>query len=394
MSLPTGSRGEERAPLPRSGPLYRRIKERIRVDLLAARGEGTVERLPPERELEARYGVSRPTIRKALDELTGEGLLHRSPGSGSFILPRPPDPRALSQNGTRRLGYVAPIPGHELTQRSLRGIEQAARRRDYRVIFGNAGSCVADEQAAVHDLLAAGICGLVVSPVTRRREEAGDDYLCREELSVPVVLIDTARPEHRHPKVLFDNWRAAYEVTRWLFEQGHRRIGLLSYYEQWLHPTLATRLRGYQDAVRDLGVGPDPFLVRRIDPHRRRQNVHEFLAEWLASPAPPTAVMAAEDHSAMDAVEQLLALGIRVPQEIQVVGWDNLDVARRFRPHFPTTNPDFVRMGELACDLLLRAVEQDDRTPWAYLLEVPLLTQRGGRRAPLPARELAAHRGG
>src|SRR5438105_13632653 len=89
------------------GPLYRRVKERIRSDLMEA--TGGLERLPAERELEARYGVSRPTIRKALGELTAEGLLHRSPGSGSFVLPRRPAAGPPVLNGARRIGYAAPI---------------------------------------------------------------------------------------------------------------------------------------------------------------------------------------------------------------------------------------------------------------------------------------------
>ncbi len=372
-------------------PLYLRIKERIRADLVEPRPEDVVARLPAERELQARYGVSRPTISKALGALATEGLLHRAPGSGSFVLPRLPGQGNGASNGApRRIGYVAPIPGHELTQRSLRGIEQAARRQEYRVIFGNAGASVADERAAVEELVAAGARGLVISPLTRTVAELADDYLRGAELPVAVVLIDTVLPEHPHAKVLFDNCRAAHEMTCWLFRRGHRRIGILSCDERWRHPTLAPRLEGHLAALREIGLPADPRLVRRYHPgYATEQTLPPILDEWLALPKPPTAIIATEDTCAMEVIEQLLARGVRVPEEVLVAGWDHRDSARRFRPHFPTSNPDFVRMGEIACDLLVRAVETGESEPLVYMLEVPLLMQRG-HHAPAPVTQVAA----
>jgi DNA-binding LacI/PurR family transcriptional regulator len=365
-------------PVATASPLYKRIKEQIRADLVGSQTNGELVRLPAERELQARYGVSRPTISKALAELAAEGLVARSPGSGSFLLPR----QGAAGAAARRIGYVAPIPGHELTQRSLRGIERTARRRGYRVIFGNAGLHLADEQAAVQDLIAAGVCGLVISPVTRSEAELADDYLRSEALGVPAMLIDTALPEHPHPKVLFDNWRAAYEMTRWLFRRGHRRIAVLFFTERLHHATLRPRCEGYQDALRDLEIVPDAELVGRYELDRLAEQLPSILEEWLGLPEPPTAILAAEDVCAMETIEALLLRGVRVPEQVQVVGFDHLEVARRFRPAFPTTNPDFVRMGEIACDLLLRAVETGEAPPEVYMLEVPLATHRHPAGAP------------
>jgi GntR family transcriptional regulator of arabinose operon len=367
--------------LGRTPPLYLRVKERIRAELVeVAYGNGPV-RLPAERHLQARYGVSRPTISKALGELAREGLLIKTPGSAPLVAPLPP-PSAWLRAG-RRIGYVAPIPGHELTQRSLRGIERAAQRRDYRVIFGNAGQSVESERAALEEMIAAGARGVIISPVTRMRAAAHDDYLLGENLPVPVILIDTGRPEHPHPQLRFDNRQVTYEITQRLLTAGLRRIALLTNREGWLHATLGARRQGYLDAHGDLGLSPDGDLIRQAYPLATERphdeipdDLEAILRDWWRRSEPPQAIIAPEDRCAMEVIDRLCGSGIPVPEAVHVVGFDCLDAARRFRPAFPTTGPDFSRMGELACETLIRCLETGEAPPAVQWLHVPFLPDR------------------
>jgi len=356
-------------------PLYQRVQERIREEILAAQAHDA--RLPTERELQARYQVSRPTISKALTALAAEGLLIKSQGRGSFLL-FPPESPGQTSTPPRRIGYVAPLTGEALVQRAFRGIDRAAHRRDYRVLMGSAGNSVAREQTAVHELVASGVRGLIIYPVPRRGAEAQRDYLRTEAPDIPLVLIDTCVPEQGHTQLIFDNRRAGYAMTHWLIGKGHSRIGLISYPEEIFHAPLAARLKGYRDALRDHGLPFDPALVRRFETaeHQRGPALAAIFDEWMSLAQPPDAVIASDDIVALEVNELLAARSVRVPEQMRVVGFDNREAARRYHPPFTTTNPDFERMGEMACDLLLDGIEAGELPSLIYVLDVPLLVRR------------------
>ena len=411
-----------------SGPLYQRIKEKIRADLLRAQqqqqggnqeGNGadaavgdaaeavSAARLPSERELQERYQVSRPTISKALAALAGEGFLVKEQRRGSFAVAASAatdrestdSVAAAASPGLRQIGYVAPVAGEELVQRAFNGIDRIAHRRGYRVLMGNAGNEVARERQCVGDLVASGALGLVIMPIPRREDEARGDYLRTESLDIPLVLIDTCVTEQGHTQVIFDNRRLGWAMTNHLLGEGHRRIAHMTYVETILHGPLQARREGYEAALRDTGLALDPTLIRAFDTsldHLQAQAA--ALEEWLSRPEPPTAIIAPDDFAAMEIIDLIEARGLRVPEDIRVTGFDNRSVARRFHPSFPTSSPDFERLGEIACDLLLDAIEATgDAAPRSYLLEAPLHirrveTRRGAAVGTAAAKEGFRHR--
>lgn len=354
-------------------PLYQRIQERIRAEYLVGSADENATRLPTERELQAHYGVSRPTISKALTALAAEGHIARAQGRGSFAVQKPYSSEDAAQ---RLIGCVAPLGDAPLVQRAFRGMDRVGHRKGYRVLLSSAGFSVDRERLAVEDFLAAGVRGLVIYPVARLQSELLDDYLIHDALPVPVVLIDTPIPEQRHTQVIFDNRRAGYAMTTWLLSRGYRRIALLTCDPALRHTPLIARQLGYRDALQDHGVRFDPRLVRGVEIRSEPPDLAEPLQEWFHSEAPPDAIIAPEDMVALDVVDMLASSGIRVPEDVRVVGFDNRDAARRHRPPLATTNPDFERMGEIACELLTDAIDGAPISDRTYVLDVPILTRR------------------
>jgi len=364
-------------------PLYLRIKDQLRTDILEARRTVPGGRLPTERELAARYQVSRPTVSKALSLLAAEGFLTRAQGRGSFRAAETPPP--LIEGPSRRIGYVAPISGNALVQRAFRGIDRVAHRRERLVLMGSAGFSVERERQSVCELIASGVQGLIIYPVPRTPEQAAADYL-RQELPVPLVLIDTCTPDQGHVQVVFDNHRAARCLVARLHARGHRRIALLTYASEALHEPLAARKRGYLDGLRDHGLPVDAALIRAYDsadPEALPRIVHHLVEQEVS------AVLAPEDTAAVELIEHLLATGVQVPDRITVVGFDNREVGRRYQPAFTTTNPDFERMGELACELLLEQIDSGQRPARTHVLEVPILVRRSVHQRVPGANDLA-----
>jgi DNA-binding LacI/PurR family transcriptional regulator len=361
-------------------PLYIQVKERLREDFHTERGNRAVGRLPSLNELQIQYRVSRPTISKALAALTAEGLLVKEDGRGTFALApegaRLAPPQDSSVGPSRlTIGYIAPLTGKELPQNAFRGIDRVGHRRDTQVLMASTRDNVENERAAAIEMIASGARGLIIYPTVRQGASQETDYLRHEDLGVPIVLIDTCTPMQGRAQVIFDNKRAGFQMTRWLIERGHRRIGVIFYTEEAHHPALDARFRGYQEAVTEAGLSWDEALVRRIPANDTYDGLEMALEGLLALPQPPTALIACHDPMAIEIIETLARHGVHVPDEIQVVGFDNTMVARRYQPAFATTSPDFEAMGEVACEMLLDAIQSGKLAPQTYLLPAPLLVR-------------------
>ena len=357
-------------------PLYLRVKERLRGDLRSAQISRGLVRAPTLDELQKQYQVSRPTISKALAALAAEGVLVKEPGRGMFALTAALDLDTLPLPARAAIGYIAPLYGAELAQQVFSGIDRVAHRRDFRVLMAGSGDSVARERAAALEMVAAGVCGLILYPTLRQGQQQEHDYLRTEDLGVPVVLLDTCVREQGHTQIIFDNKRAGAQITHWLLREGRRRIGFVLYTEEAHHPGLEARYQGYLGTLREHGLPVDLELVRRVNPGHLRAHLGPILDELLSMPEPPDAIIACNDIMAMDLIERLSDRGVRIPDDICVVGFDNSLASHRFKPAFVTTDPDFENLGVVACETLLDGLEAGNLPAQVYILPAPLFTRR------------------
>ncbi|MDR3708474.1 MAG: GntR family transcriptional regulator [Capsulimonadaceae bacterium] len=366
------------------------VKERIRSEILCFGAGISGTRIPSERDLQQRFGASRPTINRALTELAAEGLLVRAPGRRHYSIADHARAELPPRRDTSMIGYVAGDLssvsfGAQLGHRVFRGIHDMAARHNVRVLMGVSLENIASERAAVANLIESGASGLVIWPFPRTGREIEDDYLIRQDLGVPVVLLDNCTPSQGHTQIVFDNRRAGYDMASWLIEQGHRRIGIVTVADNSQHMPVLARLRGYKEALADHEVQSDPRWIARIsmdviesrfsNQARVDGRLGEIIDGWLGLDEPPTAIMALEDSTAIEIIELLRMRGVRVPEQVCVTGFDNLDMARLFRPNITTTRPEFHRMGELACSVLLEQMSGENTSPRTYVLEAPLLVR-------------------
>jgi LacI family transcriptional regulator len=167
--------------------------------------------------------------------------------------------------------------------------------------------------------------------------------------SVPVVVIDPHAGPSDLPTVHSDNFKGALVATEHLLSMGHRRIGFLGG-----RPGLeSSRLReeGYQTALLNAGVHVDPELMR-VGGYRR-QSAHAPAHELLSLPRRPTAIFAANDLSAMATMDVAGELDLVVPDDVSVVGFDNVPESALTIPPLTTVSQQIQRMGSEALDLLI-----------------------------------------
>lgn len=172
------------------------------------------------------------------------------------------------------------------------------------------------------------------------------------QLSIPVVTIDpVSLPSPELPSVGATNFTGGMEATGHLIALGHRRIGLVEGPPE--AQVSIARLHGYQAALSQVGIAIDPAIVR-AGPFTFEGGF--TAATWLLSVKPrPTALFASNDAQALGAIEAARTLGLRIPEDLSVVGFDDMPVARWSAPPLTTVRQPFAEMGRMAVRRLLRA---------------------------------------
>ncbi|AJY73347.1 LacI family DNA-binding transcriptional regulator [Paenibacillus beijingensis] len=169
--------------------------------------------------------------------------------------------------------------------------------------------------------------------------------------NIPYVIIDNQLPENTASSIAVDNYRGGYEAASHLLSLGHRNIAHLCGPELFL--STRERRSGFLDALKEAGM--EPFAVEQGD--YDIEFGYETARKWLADGTLPTAVFAGDDYIAIGFMNALMEAGVRVPEQLSVVGYDDQDIASRLRPFLTTVRQPSERIGLAAADMLLRKID-------------------------------------
>lgn len=302
-------------------PLYHQIERSI-LGLIRQQKLTTGSQLPSEVELASHFGVTRLTIRRALERLAQQGVLYRQRGRGTFVA----DPSA-GQHVVHTLTLILPDSSNPLYLAVLAGVEQEARAHGFQVAIALSDNDVVLESQHIQSAVSSGSVGLVLWPLG---DETQKDELARfQPQHFPVVLVDRYFTElDIVDRVVVDDFGGAYQATAHLAELGHRRIAFVYGPEGLPISTVQTRREGYKQALLDHGL---TFLEewvlfhsQKIDPTDLRFT-ESLVGRLLQLSPPPTAAFCVHDNLAQAFLIALQGSGIPVPQRFSVVGFDGLE---------------------------------------------------------------------
>ncbi len=364
-------------------PLASVIAQRLIDDYLGAGGLAPGDRLPTVRQLCARYDTTSTTICGALAALEQRGLVRTEQGRGCFVL----DPDHPSADAIRCIGVIVGQTADQpnMVMQMYEGIERAARRLNYRLMLALHQESYEQERDDAYALRAAGCRGLIIHPTLRKRSQLKTDYLAREHLDYPIVLIDLCHTEQRRPMVVPDNYQSGFDITSWLIKQGHRRIAFMDWKangEELISRSVSDRYEGYLAAHRVAGIVPHAEDHWRItfppmsppDIDQAEQDALQALRQIAADPShAPTALMALNDEWAVRMMNLARQAGIAVPDALEITGFDNSPVVTRMGYTFPTSDPQWERMGETALQMLDRGIRGELSDNAQYVLPAPML---------------------
>jgi len=331
------------------------------------------EWLPTERELALEFRADRSTIRTALSTLADKQLIVRKPGHRSRVSLRSDsegsDPQAVISS-VQSIAVLSPqTPHYPASPAIQRGALQILINREapyHLIVFDNGADTrsetVRRERQALESIKKDGIKGVVLwhqgsvhtLPDIRSIQDAG----------IPIVLVDRRDPTLACDFVGIDNVAGAREAVSYLLDLGHQRIMHLTMEDPTI--TVRDREQGYRDALMSRGIRPGPDWVCRMSNLTELQPSTSSAADHFLSMAnPPTAIFVMNDLLAHAIMSELQARGCRIPEDISIMGFDDMD-RHSLRPSpLTTVHQPFEQMGEKAVELLLQRLSNTDGVPQA-----------------------------
>jgi LacI family transcriptional regulator len=258
--------------------------------------------------------------------------------------------RGLSAGRTGLVGILVPLVYPAYFSAILAGAAEALSERNLQIVLSPTGH-QHDREVSVLDRLH----GLTDGALIILPEESSDELERLLDSGYRFVVLDPLMPlDERIPSVSAAHMSGADQAMRHLLELGHRRIAQITGPRGWL--ATEDRRRAYRAALAAAGVPPDRALEVEAEPEiRPGREAAEYL---LDLPEPPTAIFGFNDNIAIGAIQAARARGLRVPEDLSIVGFDDVENATIVTPELTTVRQPLAEMGRTAVSLLIRLLER------------------------------------
>lgn len=371
-----------------NGPKYRRIYAELREALTVGR-YGPDTKLPSEKEFVAKFGVSRPTIGRALAELESEGLIERRPGSGTY---------AVGQNHREDhvFGLLIPELGlTEIFEPICQGISRAQLGGRHGLLWGPQLAPDSPKEVQARQLcdyyLERSVSGIFFAPLelSDRKDDVNLQILqALDQAHIPVVLLDRDVCEYpnrsKYDLVGIDNRRAGYVITEHLLHCGCQRI--LFFSRSYSAPTVNQRILGYRDAMRAHDNPGSEEPVAHGDP------TDVFAIRAILSNRHPDAIICANDYTAARLMATLNSFGVRVPSDIRICGMDDIKYASLLQVPLTTIHQPCPEIGVIALMAMLDRIAHPNAPTRDFLVDFRLVIRQSSGVATTDESAIGKHK--
>jgi len=295
-------------------PKYELVKNYIR-HLLADNIIAYGERLPSEHELMEKFRVSRHTVRQAFGELSAEGCIRKEQGKGTFSSFRKDFKRRqiVAVLTTYLSGFV--FPG------IMAGIEQVLSDEGYMMLLSNTNNIKEREAQHLSSLLEHNIAGIIIEPTKSAR--GNENLRLLEGLrdrGVKFVFINAYYDDFDCPYVIMDDFKGGFISAEYLIRLGHRKIaGIFKTDDK----QGVFRKNGYLSALSEYGIISDPGIVGEYETANMYDYPYMFAQSLIRRKDHPSAFFCYNDQCALTAIQAIKDEGMRVPDDVSVVGYDD-----------------------------------------------------------------------
>lgn len=364
-----------------AGPKYRAVFESLKESILAG-DYAPGARLPSETDLVRRFGFSRMTIIKAIKELQNLGLVVRRVGSGTYA-------NYLAEQESRMFGLLIPELGQtEIFEPICKGMANTPVVASHSLLWGSTpGEDQPKEQVTeqlCQQYIARRVSGVFFAPLelSPAKDEVNRRIIAAlGRAKVPVVLLDRCFLPYpmrsKYDLIGIDNRRTAYVATEHLIRAGAKRVAFLG--KPFSASTVDARIAGYREALASNGLLEGEDLVTRGDPG------DEALIRTVLDRQKPDGFLCANDHTAATLMRTLIQLDRRIPEDIRIVGVDDVKYASLLPIPLTTQQQPCLDIGRVAMSAMLERLNHPELPSRDILLNCRLVVRKSCGGGPSPA---------
>lgn len=330
---------------------YLQVAEKLKGEILAAK-TAAGQKIATEDELAVRFGVGRNTVRQAVDLLVGQGFLHKVQGSGTFVSEKIVEYQEKRRTAGRNkcIGVVMNQVSAYLFPNILAGISDYLFEHDYHMIIRMTLNQVAREKQVLGDLLESDVAGFIIDPARSGFPTVNRDLYHRIKQHYPCVLIHASLPEFSFPTINNSNEEACGLLVDHLVENGHRNIAAICKVDEICGHQ---RYRGYAMGLQRHGLKVDEnrilwFVEEDFEGMFSDVNAHRIMQTIKNC----TAILCFNDDFARRLLPFLEKRGMSVPEDISVVGFDNLQTGHSLKAITTIEHPKEL-LGRAAAEAIL-----------------------------------------
>jgi len=255
---------------------------------------------------------------------------------------------------TNTIGVIVPAVTLHFFSSVISGIQETANRLGYNVMFCQSNESFETEKANIHTLLSSRVDGLLIS--LSRETNTSDHLMGMLRKNIPLVFFDRVFDNINASKVVVDDYEGAFSAVQYLLKTGCKRVAYLGGPKNLSISN--HRLNGYKDALKENKIEFDPELISHCE-HMEEDAEPETL-RMLALSNRPDAIFCFNDHVAIKSMQIIKNKGLKIPDDISLMGFSNEPIAGLIEPSLTTVAQPSYEMGKAATKMIIEQIESKE----------------------------------
>lgn len=280
-----------------------------------------------------------------------------------------PIARSLKKNRTNVIGVIVPEIKHDFFSSAISGIEEVAYQSGYTIILSQSNESFEREIINANALINQRVAGLIVS--ISQKTQNGKHFQKYIDRGIPLVFFDRACDDVNATKIIIDDEKSAFEAVNYLIERGFRKIAHFAGPD-----TLSIcqkRLAGYKKALTNANISVVPDLICHGGLHET--DGYNSMSYLIENKLIPDAIFAVNDPVAIGAFQKIKEAGLKIPDDIAIVGFSNNKITSIVDPPLTTVEQPSFEMGKRAAEVIINMIEKEEKIKETIILDTKLIVR-------------------
>ncbi|MCM3513293.1 MULTISPECIES: GntR family transcriptional regulator [Carnobacterium] len=354
-------------------PKYLVIKNQLK-ELILSGKYPTGSKIPSEANLREQFGVSRHTIRQSIAELVNEGFLKKEQGSGTYVNDQ--YQQRVKDKNMKTIGVITTYLSDYIFPSIIRGMEETLSDNGYSLLLSSTQNDVQNEKRSLEMMLEKQIDGLIIEPTKSALLNPNLNYYLKiQEAGIPFVSINASYEELEVPEIRIDDTLANERLTNHLLDLGHERISMITKTDDMQGKS---RMKGFIRAFSKKNKSFDNKLIVTFDTETKGELARR-IRDLLNLEEGPTAFVCYNDQIAMTVIEQINAIGKRVPEDFSIVSHDNSFLSTASDIKLTSINHPKEQLGIEAANWIIQALEKSSFKKESIIYQPELIIRESSK---------------